>query len=68
MSKAPRPQDRHPDDPCRIAYDKWWTGLTLQGDPIRRPHLIDEAFMAGWTAAMREIKEARAFLAEIRAE
>jgi hypothetical protein len=65
---APVPNDRPPDDPCRLAYDAWWRALTLQGDPIRRYNLVDEAFEAGWRSAMKETKEAEAFLRKIRSE
>jgi len=67
-SKAPRPQDRHPEDPCRLAHDAWWKALTLQGDPLHRYDLVGEAFEAGWVAAMNETKEAQAFLRKIRDE
>ena len=67
-SKAPTPEDRHQDDPCRIAYDQWWLGLTRQGDPMHRYDLVGEAFEAGWQAAMNEMKEAEAFLRKIRDE
>jgi hypothetical protein len=62
------PNKRAPDDPCFIAYENWWEGLTRRGDPIRRPDLVGEAFEAGWRAAMAEVKEAEAFLNKIRNE
>lgn len=36
------------------AHDAWWRGLTRQGDPIRRPHLVREAFHAGYEIAKAE--------------
>jgi hypothetical protein len=64
MARTPR--DRHPDDGCRIAHDKWWSEVSRQGDPIRRPNLAGEAFEAGWTAAMTEAMEARRFVENIQ--
>ena len=37
-----------------IAFDAWWRGLTRQGDPLRRPNLVREAFRAGYTIARAE--------------
>ena len=68
MMIEPRPQDRHPEDPGRLAYEAWWRDIQLYGDPIRRAWLVSEAFEAGWRAAMAEIKEAEAFLRKIRDE
>ena len=64
------PNDRHPDDGCNIAYNKWWLDLCGKGDPSRSGigNLIGEAFLAGWEAAMSEVKEAEAFLRKIRTE
>lgn len=33
------------------AFDAWWRGLARQGDPQRRPLLIEEAFEAGFNIA-----------------
>ena len=60
--------NRHKDDGCSIAFNKWWGKLTLKGDPSHRGNLPGEAFEAGWVAAMAEMKETEAFLAKIRAE
>lgn len=40
--------DRHKDDGCSVAFNKWWGALTLRGDPARRGNLSGEAFEAGW--------------------
>lgn len=45
----------HPQ--TREAYDEWCRSLSKQGDPIRLPDLVTEAFCAGWTAAMRLYRE-----------
>lgn len=34
------------------AFDLWWVALTRKGDPLRRPRLTEEAFEAGWKAAL----------------
>lgn len=60
--------DRHKDDGCSIAFNKWWAALTLRGATARRGNLSGEAFEAGWVAAMAEVKEAEAFHAKIRDE
>lgn len=40
------------------AWDQWWAALTRQGDPIRRPDLTAEAFVAGWLAAKKQTQDA----------
>ncbi len=42
----PRNPEMLPEE--KAAYDEWWRGLCMQGDPIRRPWLIKEAFHAAW--------------------
>lgn len=32
------------------AFEAWWNELTRQGDPVRRPNLVQEAFEAGQKA------------------
>lgn len=66
MARGPTPRDRHPDDGCRIAHDRWWSEIARKGDPVRRPNLVGEAFEAGWRSAMEEVKEAEAFLRKIQ--
>lgn len=67
--RGPVPQeDRHPEDPGRVAFERWWSDLTKQGDPEHRYSLVGEAFEAGWRLAMNETKEAEAFLRKIRDE
>lgn len=36
--------------PAYDAYCLWWREITLQGDPIRRPNLACEGFIAGFKA------------------
>ena len=33
-------------------FNDWWGPLTLKGDPMRRPNLTQEAFEAGYRAAL----------------
>lgn len=37
------------------AWDAWWMPLTRQGDPARRYYLTEEAFVAGYEYAKREV-------------
>lgn len=48
--RDPRNPEMTPDE--KAAYDTWWGGLCLQGDPMHRPWLLREAFHAAWTAAL----------------
>ena len=42
------------DDPdIKAAHSACWTKICRQGDPIRRPNLSTEAFIAGWNAGIR---------------
>jgi hypothetical protein len=34
------------------AFDTWWRDITRQGDPDRRPRLTEDAFAAGYAAAL----------------
>jgi hypothetical protein len=33
-------------------HDDWWSRISREGDPIRRTHLVTEAFVAGWNAGI----------------
>lgn len=48
--------ERHPE--FQHEYTTWWRGLSLKGDPIRRPYLTEEAFLAGAIAALKLLGEA----------
>ncbi len=39
----------------RNAFDAWWRGLALKGDPERLPDLVREAFHAGYIIARAEL-------------
>jgi hypothetical protein len=53
------------DPDVREAHDRWWRDLTRKGDPIRRPDLATEAFIAGWFAAQEHINAATAEIAAV---
>lgn len=38
--------------PAKLAFDAWWRAQSRMGDPSRRPHLVSEAFGAGYHAAL----------------
>lgn len=42
----------------RAAFDEWWGSIARKGDPIRRPYLVEEAFLAGMQAAIAELNKA----------
>jgi hypothetical protein len=41
------------------AYAAWWQQITTDGDPIRNPNLLSDAFKAGWDAAENEARKER---------
>lgn len=38
----------------RKQFQAWWGPLTLEGDPIRRPNLVGDAFVGGYEAGRRD--------------
>ena len=55
------------DDLAR-ALDRWWGDQTLKGDQQRNPRLVEDAFAAGWKAAIAAVRADRLFLEKIAGE